>query len=527
MERQKRGGTLALGRRSSRTFQVLAAVLACALLALVFAPSSEAKKNRKKSDASRLRQAVDSEDIKEHLKDLQDIALANGGNRASGQPGYDASLDYVQDVLDDAGYDTSRQEFDFDAFSEDAPTELEQVAPNQVTYEEATHFFIMEYSGSGDVTANVTNVDLVLPPGPTPSTSNSGCEASDFAGFPAGNIALMQRGTCDFGLKAVNAANAGAAGAIIMNEGQPGRTETLSGTLGDFRPGIPTVGISFELGNQLAATSGLRMRMFTETTITPTTTENLLAETPGGDPDNVVMAGGHLDSVPEGPGINDNGSGTMSLLEIAQQIDRLNIKPNNKIRFAFWGAEESGLRGSNFYVADLTDAEFEDIALYLNFDMVGSPNFVRFVLDGDGSAFGLEGPPGSADIEDSFHDSFGNRRLESEETAFDGRSDYLAFINAGIPAGGLFSGAEVPKTEEQEEIYGGVAGLAYDPCYHQLCDNYFNPSDLALDQFSDAMAQVIADYGRSTDSLEDDESGATLSKKQARSITLRGAHAVR
>jgi Zn-dependent M28 family amino/carboxypeptidase len=519
---------LALSRRSSRSFQVLAAVLACALLALVFAPSSEAKKNKKQSDARRLRHAVDSGDIKEHLKDLQDIALANDGHRASGFSGYDASVDYVEATLDDAGWETTRQEFAFDSFTEDSPTQLEQVAPTPTVYEEATHFFIMEFSGSGDVTANVTNVDLVLPPGPNPNTSTSGCEASDFAGFTPGNIALMQRGTCDFGLKAQNAADAGAAGAIIMNEGQPGRTETLNGTLGAFRPGIPTIGISFELGNTLAGTSGLRMRMFTDTTITTTTTENLLAETPGGDPDNVVMAGGHLDSVPEGPGINDNGSGTMSLLEIAQQIDRLNIKPKNKLRFAFWGAEESGLNGSNFYVADLTDEEFEDIALYLNFDMVGSPNFVRFVLDGDGSAFGLEGPPGSADIEDAFHDSFSNRRLESEETAFDGRSDYLAFINAGIPAGGLFSGAEVPKTEEQEEIYGGVAGLPYDPCYHQACDTYFNPSDLALDQFSDAMAQVIADYGRSTASLEDDESGATsFSKRQARSLEFRGAHAVR
>jgi Zn-dependent M28 family amino/carboxypeptidase len=505
---------------------VLAIVSACAMLALMFAPSSEAK--GPKSDAARLRQAVDAGDINEHLKDLQDIALANDGQRASGFPGYDASVDYVEGVLEDAGYETERQEFAFDSFTEDSPTELQQVAPNEVTYEEATHFFIMEFSGSGEVTANVTNVDLVLPPGPTPSSSSSGCEAADFAGFPAGNIALMQRGTCDFGLKADNAANAGASGAIIFNEGQPGRTETLSGTLGAFRPGIPTIGISFELGNQLAGTAGLRMRMFTDTTITTTTTENLLAETPGGDPDNVVMAGGHLDSVQEGPGINDNGSGTMALLEIAQQMDRLNIEPNNKIRFAFWGAEESGLNGSNFYVADLTDEEFEDIALYLNFDMVGSPNFVRFILDGDGSAFGIEGPPGSDDIEESFADSFGRRGLESEETAFDGRSDYLAFINAGIPAGGLFSGAEVPKTEEQEEIYGGVAGLPYDPCYHQACDTYFNPSDTALNQFSDAMAQVIVWYGRSTAGLEDDDSGAqTLSRKATRSMTFQGSHQVR
>jgi len=508
----------------------MAVVLACAMLALVFAPSTEAKKKKNgRSDASRLRQAVDAGDIKEHLKDLQDIALAHNGNRASGQSGYDASVDYVEDVLDDAGYDTTRQEFDFDAFDVNAPSELEQVAPNPTVYEEGPDFLIMDYSGSGSPTANVTNVDLVLPPGPAANTSTSGCEASDFAGFPAGNIALMQRGSCDFGLKAANAAAAGAVGAIIFNEGQPGRTDTVAGTLGDFRPGIPTVGMPFALGSQLAGTAGLRLRMFTNTTITPTTTENLLAETPGGDPDNVVIAGGHLDSVAEGPGINDNGSGTMALLEIAQQIDRLNIKPKNKIRFAFWGGEEAGLRGSNHYVADISDEEFEKIALYLNFDMIASPNFVRFVYDGDGSAFGIEGPPGSADIEESFADSFARRGLESEETEFSGRSDYFAFINAGVPSGGLFSGAEVPKTEEQEDIYGGVAGLPYDPCYHQACDTYFNISDTALNQFSDAMAQVIAWYGRSTDDLEDDdEAGATaFGRKAARSMTFQGPHAAR
>jgi Zn-dependent M28 family amino/carboxypeptidase len=510
-------------------FKVMAAVLACAMLALMFAPSSEAKKSNRKSDSVRLRRAVDADGIKEHLKVLQKIAIANEGNRASGQSGYDASVDYVEDVLEDAGYDTTRQEFDFDAFDVNAPSELEQVAPNPTVYEEGTDFLIMDYSGSGSPTANVTNVDLVLPPGPAPNTSTSGCEASDFAGFPAGNIALMQRGSCDFGLKAANAAAAGAVGAIIFNEGQPGRTDTVAGTLGDFRPGIPTVGMPFALGSQLAGTAGLRLRMFTDTTITPTTTENLLAETPGGDPDNVVIAGGHLDSVPEGPGINDNGSGTMALLEIAQQIDRLKIKPKNKVRFAFWGGEEAGLRGSNHYVADISDEEFEKIALYLNFDMIGSPNFVRFVYDGDGSAFGIEGPPGSADIEESFADSFARRGLESEETAFDGRSDYFAFINAGVPAGGLFSGAEVPKTEEQEDIYGGVAGLAYDPCYHQACDNYFNPSDTALDQFSDAMAQVIEKYGRSTRGLEEDEeAGAqTLGRRAARSMTHQGPRAAR
>ncbi|MGH2700825.1 MAG: M28 family metallopeptidase [Actinomycetota bacterium] len=525
---------LSFTRKSSRLVQLLAASLACAMMVLVLAPvSSEAKKPEqgKNSDSARLRRAVSADSINLHLKELQDIAVENDGNRASGFPGFDASADYVVGELEGAGYDVTRQEFDFDTFIVNAPAQLDQTAPTPTTYTENEDFAYMEFSGSGDVTAGVTNVDLVLPPGPDPSTSNSGCEESDFAGFPAGDIALMQRGTCDFGLKAVNAANAGAVGAIIFNEGQPGRTDVIAGTLGSFRPGIPTFGMSFELGNELAGIPDLELHMFADTTIETRTTENILAETPGGDPDNVVMAGGHLDSVQEGPGINDNGSGTMSLLDIALKMKQLKIKPENKIRFAFWGAEESGLIGSTLYVDDLVandPEEFSKIAMYLNFDMVGSPNFVRFVYDGDGSAFPDVGggPAGSDKIEAAFTDFWANRGLESEETAFDGRSDYLAFILNGVPSGGLFSGAEVLKTEEQEAIYGGVAGLAYDPCYHQACDTFFNTSDTALNQFSDVMAHVITKYGENTRGIGQEEAEA-LRTKAGRNTAFHGSHATR
>ena len=203
-----------------------------------------------------------------------------------------------------------------------------------------------------------------------------------------------------------------------------------------------------------------------------TDSANVIADTKTGNKDRTIVVGAHLDSVPEGPGINDNGSGTAVVLEIAEEMARLKIKPENRVRFAFWGAEESGLIGSNFYVNSLSDQEFEQIALNLNFDMLGSPNYARFVYDGDGSDTPDAGPDGSGLIEYVFNDFFASQNLETEPTAFDGRSDYRPFILAGIPAGGLFSGAEVAKTEAQEDVYGGVAGLAYDPCYHQACDTY-------------------------------------------------------
>ena len=224
-------------------------------------------------------------------------------------------------------------------------------------------------------------------------------------------------------------------------------TGTLNGTLSDtFTLDIPVTSVTQDVGQQLAATAGLVMRVKTDTFRGTATTSNILAETPGGDPDNVVMAGAHLDSVNAGPGINDNGSGSAALLEIAEQMAK--VKPVNKVRFALWGAEESGLVGSNYYVANLPADELQKIALYLNFDMIASPNYVRFVYDGDDSdGVGAgPGPEGSAQIEAAFNDYFAGQGLAFKGTDFSGRSDYQAFILNGIPAGGLFTGAEGIKS---------------------------------------------------------------------------------
>ena len=177
------------------------------------------------------------------------------------------------------------------------------------------------------------------------------------------------------------------------------------------------------------------------------------------------------------------------------------VKPRNKVRFAWWGAEESGLVGSNYYIANLTPDELDKIALSLNFDMVGSPNYVRFVYDGSGNEFGLAGPPGSAAVQSLFADFYAARGLASEPTQIDFRSDYAAFFNAGIPFGGLFTGAEGIKTPAQAAIYGGTAGAQYDPCYHQACDTYANNSDEILDLNADAIAYATLQYAMSTETV--------------------------
>ena len=210
----------------------------------------------------------------------------------------------------------------------------------------------------------------------------------------------------------------------------------------------------------------------------------------------------------EGPGINDNGSGTSQNLEIAEEMSELGIKPRRQVKFAFWGAEESGLLGSEHWVENLTPSQVGQIYANLNFDMTGSPNFVRFVYDGDGSDTPDTGagPAGSGQIEALFNDYFASQGLATEPTAFDGRSDYGPFIATGIPAGGLFSGAEGVKTEEQAAIYGGTAGLAYDPCYHQACDTINNLSTTVLGQFADASAHATLTLARSKSGFFEDGS---------------------
>jgi aminopeptidase Y len=446
---------------------------------------------RVNNTTDKLLECVTLEGTREHQAALQAIADANNGIRVSGSAGYDASVDYAVEVFENAGLDVTVQPFQFQTFITLSQSVLEQVSPPPAG-PIANNIF--SYSGSGDVTAAVTA--LAAPPAdPTP-----GCEAADFAGFPAGDIALISRGACTFAIKATNAYSAGASGVVIYNNA----AGVLNGTLGnDFTLDIPVTSVTQAEGQQLAATAGLVMRLKTDTFRGIATTYNVFAETPGGNADNVVMVGAHLDSVNAGPGINDNGSGTAAILEVAQQMQNVPVK--NKVRFALWGAEESGLVGSNYYVANLPADELAKIALYLNFDMIGSPNHVFFIYDGDDSdAVGAgAGPAGSAQIEKTFERYFTQRDIPFKGTDFSGRSDYQAFILNGIPAGGLFTGAEGIKTAAEAAIWGGTAGVAYDPCYHLACDTYDNNNDQALDVNVDAVAFATLTYALNTRDIND------------------------
>jgi aminopeptidase Y len=499
----------------SATAGVLAASLLISAPAAAQSASCEARDN---GSPEKLAECVTLAGVRQHQAALQAIADANNGTRVSGSPGYDASVQYVQQALQAAGYVVTKQDFQFQTFIELAPTILEQVSPPPAG---SIANVIMSYSGSGDVTAAVT----VL--GASPLDVDPGCQAADFAGFPAGNIALIRRSACTFAIKATNAYNAGASAVVIYNNSGTG---PINGTLGNgFTLNLPVTSVTLPVGQQLAATAGLVLRVKTNTFRGVATASNVIAETVDGNPNNVVMAGGHLDSVNGGPGIQDNGSGVAALLETAIQMAK--AKTNNKVRFAFWGAEESGLVGSTYYVYSLTQEERDRIAMYLNFDMIGSPNHVFFVYDGDDSdAVGAgAGPEGSAAIEAAFQAYFDAFGVPTLGTDFSGRSDYGPFIAQGIPAGGLFTGAEGIKTAAQVALWGGTAGVAYDPCYHQACDTYANVNELALDMNADAVAKVLAGFAADTVAVNGVEGkGKKKSKvKSKEQLEYWGPHAIR
>ncbi len=132
----------------------------------------------------------------------------------------------------------------------------------------------------------------------------------------------------------------------------------------------------------------------------------------------------------------------------------------------------------------------------------------------------LPGPKGSDAIEHNYAEFFKSEDLPTGETAFDGRSDYLAFITVGIPSGGLFSGAEEIKTKKEQKLYGGKAGKPYDACYHAKCDDIDNVSKKSLDPMADAVADSIMTYAFNLSALKSGGSDKAASAKSAAATRL-------
>lgn len=463
--------------KTRRTFAVTASTAALTLATATIATGPAAAQNINNPD--KMTKAITVDNVVTHLEAFQAIADANGGNRAAGTTGYEASAEYVEKTLRDAGYTTERQYFDFWYETVDA-VELREVSPDARDLEHTP----MSYSPAtpaGGVTGELA----------APATAN-GCEIGDYAGANLdGKIALVSRGACSFAQKSQVAHAVGAEGAIIYNNADGALNGTLGEVLDDT---VPTTGMTQAAGLELLAKMAngpVTVHFLLEKTMEVRETFNVLAETKTGRDDNVVMVGAHLDGAPEGAGINDNGSGSAGILETAVQMGKAK-KLNNTVRFAWWGAEELGLIGSDYYVQDLVDnnpAELKNIATYLNFDMIASPNHIIGVYDADESTYEapVAVPKGSAETEDVFTDYFDGINQPWVDTEFSGRSDYSAFIANGVPASGLFTGADGTKTAAEVEMFGGTEGVTYDPNYHTAKDDITNINREALDIMSDAV----------------------------------------
>jgi Zn-dependent M28 family amino/carboxypeptidase len=435
--------------------------------------------------AAQLQQKVTADAMMAHLTKLQEIADANGGNRSLGSPGYDASVDYVAKTLRDNGFDVKTDEFEVRLPFADKPS---------VTV------------GGVDVKTNALGFTIGTPAEgvsgpllPARADDSPGCAASDYVGLPvSGAVVLVDRGTCPFSAKQAVAAERGAVAMIVVNNVDG---DEVGGTLGERTDvKIPVVGVTKADGARLRANPA-QTTIKLNAGVRVEHTRNVVAQTKTGSTSDVVMAGAHLDSVPEGPGINDNGSGVAAVLETAV---RLGSSPpvRNAVRFAFWGAEELGLVGSTKYIETLDVEALKDIGLYLNFDMLASPNPGYFTYDGDQSAPPAKDggvprvPEGSAGIERTLVEYLKGAGKPAQDTDFSGRSDYDGFTQAGIPAGGLFAGAEEDKNPEQAELWGGEAGKPFDPNYHKKSDTLDHIDRTALEIQGRGVAYAVGLYAQ-------------------------------
>src|ERR1700744_1516977 len=491
----------------SESKPILAAVAALLLACGGCASSDTANSMTPKSGpdfAAALRGKVSADAMMAHLTKLQDIANANGNTRAVGTPGYDASIDYVVGKLRDKGFDVQTMQFDAHVFHAEPGSVT--VAGRKFDARE------MEYSPAAPgVTGPLVAVGTDASPG---------CNAADFDNVPVnGAVVLVDRGICPFAQKAGAAAQHGALAVVVADNVVE---EQMGGTLGESTDvKIPVVGVTKPDGALLRAAVGPATVQLSADTKT-IQARNVIAQTKTGSTSDVVMAGAHLDSVPECPGINDNGSGVAAVLETALQ---LGSSPgiHNAVRFGFWGAEELGLIGSHKYVQSLDIEELKSIALYLNFDMLASPNPGYFAYDGDQDLPADKRgnpvvPEGSAGIERSLAAYLNSAGKTPQDTAFDGRSDYGGFTLAGIPSGGLFSGAEDKKSSEEAKLWGGEADPPFGPNYHKSTDTlaHIDRAELAINGGGVAYATGLYAQdlsGRNGIPVREDRTRHQLSKK--------------
>src|SRR6266487_3645654 len=507
------------------------AVVALALAVGPVAPTSARATTSAQCDTQvndtpgKLLPCIQTDDLWNHMKAFQAIADAHPGpdgmpSRNSGEPGYKASAEYVARLMTEAGYNVTIQTYKFFYFAYTATPTFQEISPT-------SHDFAVSDEWNPGQSTGSTTADLqpaggiIIPPTPT-SSSTSGCTAADFTGFVPGRVALIQRGGCNFGVKVINAQAAGASGVIIFNEGNPGRTGVLSGSLVDAAgnrivPTIPVAFTSFDTGNSLlneylqAVQNGTALPVMSITihgVVNPNADDyNVIADSKGGDKNHTLVVDAHLDAI-YGAGMLDNGSGSMAILDIAQMMK--NVNPANHLRFIWFGGEELGLFGSQFYVNNLTPTQASHISYDLDADVFGTPNYLIGVLD-----------PAAPDLfSKQVPETFPNKVYKPSQVARDqaiaffdkagynhqlispNGTDAIWFNRIGVPASGLLTGQDCCKTQHQVDLFGGQTGnfegnlgTTDGGCVDnpfRWCDNWpdnVDPANLTL--MSKAMADMV------------------------------------
>jgi hypothetical protein len=359
--------------------------------------------------------SIEPAGISEHLRALRDAA-GEDGTRAAGSPGDAATARYIAGRLRAAGHRVSERAFKVPLFLERTPPRVSGLRRAQV--------MTLTFSGSGRAAGRVRGVGL-------------GCTRGDYDGLRRGEIALARRGTCTFSSRARRAQRAGAGAVLVVSD----RGAPFSGSLGAPGVRIPVLAVSTAAGRELSGRRRVRVRV--DAISARRTTRNVIGEVGPEGAERVYMAGGHLDSVVAGPGLNDNGSGVAAVLEVAEQLATRPLPDGAALRVGFWAAEEIGLVGSRRYVTRLSRAERRRIRAYVNLDMVGSPGEKAAVYAGSGEA----GRAIEAALRDQLPPGTPEERLG-------GASDHASFDMFDIPVGGIFTGL--------------------DGCYHRACDRLGN-----------------------------------------------------
>jgi hypothetical protein len=501
-------------------------VLLCAVVGLL-APASASAITPKQCDArvndtpDTLVPCIQTNDLWNHMQNFQAIADANPGpdghpSRNSGEPGYLASANYVKAKMEEAGYNARLQPYTFTYYAYKSQPTMSEVSPTAHDYALTTEWNSGQSTGIANAEVQPAG-GIVIPPTETPSSS-SGCTSGDFSGFTTGRIALIQRGTCNFGVKVQNAQAAGASGVIIFNEGNtnPDRTAVLAGSLQDSagNPIIPTIPVAFtsfaigqDLYNQAQQGQHPVVNLSIDAIVKPNAEDwNVIAESKGGDKNHVLVVDAHLDAI-YGAGMLDNASGSATILDIAQKMK--NVNPTNKLRFIWFGGEELGLLGSKYYVDNLSSTELSHIGYDLDADVTATPNYIIGILDPAAPDFFSRIVPAtfpnrvykastvSRDQSVAFFDSIG---LNHEFLSPNG-TDAFSFNEVGIPASGLLTGQDCCKSQAEVDLFGGTTGRLeglktpfQGGCVDnpfEWCDNLDNNDKNVLTFMSKAFANTV------------------------------------